>query len=333
MIKNKSTKKNKENKEIAIYKDSKGNIDFRIDSDKETLWANLNQIAEVFGRDKSVISRHIKDIFETGELSQKATVAKKATVQSEGIRTVEREIEYYNLDVIISVGYRVNSKQATKFRQWATKTLKSHVVDGYTINPNRISKNYDAFLTAVENVKKLLPADNAISNQDTLELVKLFANTWFSLDAYDKSEFTKKSLTKKQVKLSGEELHTAILELKDELLKKGEATDLFANERQNKSIEGIVGNVFQSFGGKSVYESVEEKAAHLLYFIVKNHPFSDGNKRSGAFSFVWFLRKAKILNTSRITPEALTALTLLVAESDPKDKDQIVGLVVMLIGR
>jgi prophage maintenance system killer protein len=116
-------------------------------------------------------------------------------------------------------------------------------------------------------------------------------------------------------------------------MKKDEATDLFANERNINSIEGIVGNIFQSFGGKSVYESIEEKAAHLLYFIVKNHPFSDGNKRSGAFSFVWFLRKAKILNTNKITPEALTALTLLVAESDPKDKEQIVGLVMMLLGR
>ncbi|MES2623238.1 MAG: virulence protein RhuM/Fic/DOC family protein [Patescibacteria group bacterium] len=293
----------------------------------------MNQIAEVFGRDKSVISRHIKDIFETGELSQKATVAKNATVQKEGSRTVERDVEYYNLDMIISIGYRVNSKQATKFRQWATKTLKSHVVDGYTINPNRISKNYDAFLTAVEKVKDLLPANESISNEDTLELVKLFAHTWFSLDAYDKSEFAKKSLTKKQVKLSGEELDNAIQELKQELLLKGEATELFANERQSSGIEGIVGNVFQSFGGKSVYESIEEKAAHLLYFIVKNHPFTDGNKRSGAFSFVWFLRKAKILNTSRITPEALTALTLLVAESDPKDMGQVVGLIVMLLGK
>ncbi len=324
------TKTVKKNKEIAIYEDSKGNIDFRIDGDKETLWASLNQIAEVFGRDKSVISRHIKDIFETGELSKKSVVAFFATTAADG-KTYQ--VEYFNLDVIISVGYRVNSKQATKFRQWATKTLKSHVLDGYTINPNRISKNYDAFLTAVENVKKLLPADNAITNQDTLELVKLFASTWFSLDTYDKSEFVQKSVTKKQVKLSGEELYGAILELKQELMSKGEATDLFANERHAKSIEGIVGNVFQSFGGTSVYESVEEKAAHLLYFIVKNHPFSDGNKRSGAFAFVWFLKKAKILNTSRITPEALTALTLLVAESDPKDKEQIVGLVRMLIGK
>lgn len=327
MIKNKSTKKNKE---IAIYKDSKGNIDFHIDNDKETLWANLNQIAEVFGRDKSVISRHIKDIFKTRELSKKAVVAFFATTATDG-KTYQ--VEYFNLDVIISVGYRVNSKQATRFRQWATKTLKSYVIDGYTINPNRISRNYEAFLSAVENVKKLLPEDNAVTGKDTLELVKLFANTWFSLDAYDKSEFTKKTLTKKQVKLSGEELMNAILELKTELINKNEATDLFANERSANSIEGIIGNVFQTFSGKSVYESVEEKAAHLLYFIVKNHPFSDGNKRSGAFAFVWFLKKAKILNTSRITPEALTALTLLVAESDPKDKEQIVGLVMMLLGK
>lgn len=178
------TKPVKKNKEIVIYKDSKGNIDFRIDSNKDTLWASLNQIAEVFGRDKSVISRHIKDIFATGELAEKATVAKNATVQKEGLRQVEREVEYYNLDVIISVGYRVNSKQATKFRQWATKTLRSHVVDGYTINPNRISKNYETFLSAVEKVKNMLPTNESVSAKDTLELVKLFASTWFSLETY-----------------------------------------------------------------------------------------------------------------------------------------------------
>lgn len=324
MIKNKSIKKNKE---IAIYKDSKGNIDFRIDEDKETLWATQAQIAEVFDIERSVATKHISNIFKDKEVDEKRNVQKMHIANS------DKPVNIYSLDIVLAVGYRSNSSKAIRFRQWATKTLKSHVVDGYTINTNRISKNYDAFLSAVENVKKLLPENDAVTSKDTLELVKLFANTWFSLDAYDKSEFTKKNLTKNQVKLSGEELYKAILELKDELIKKGEATDLFANERSINSIEGIVGNVFQSFGGKSVYESVEEKAAHLLYFIVKNHPFSDGNKRSGAFSFVWFLRKAKILNTSRITPEALTALTLLVAESDPKDKEQIVGLVMMLIGR
>ena len=327
MIKNKTLKKNKE---IAIYKDSKGNIDFRIDTDKDTLWATQAEIATLFDVQRPAITKHLKNIFETKELAEKAVCS---ILEHTADDNKTYKVQYYNLDAIISVGYRVNSKQATKFRQWATKTLKSHVLDGYTINPNSISKNYDTFLTAVENVKNLLPENDNITNKDTLELVKLFANTWFSLDAYDKSEFTKKSLTKKQVKLSGEELYKAILELKDDLIKKDEATDLFANERDINSIEGIIGNVFQSFGGKSVYESVEEKAAHLLYFIVKNHPFSDGNKRSGAFSFVWFLRKAKILNTSKITPEALTALTLLVAESDSKDKDQIVGLITMLLVR
>jgi prophage maintenance system killer protein len=323
-------KKQKKNLKMAIYKDSKGNIDFRIDSEKETLWASLNQIADVFGRDKSVISRHIKDIFATGELVAKSVVAKNATTASDGKTYL---VDYYNLDMIISIGYRVNSKQATKFRQWATKTLRSHVIDGYTINANRIDKNYEAFLTAVEKVKILLPQNESISNNDTLELVKLFANTWFSLDAYDKSEFSKKGLTKKQIKVSGEELTKAIQELKQELILKGETTDMFANERQANGIEGIIGNVFQSFGGKNVYESIEEKAAHLLYFVVKNHPFTDGNKRSGAFAFVWFLKKAMILNTNQITPEALTALTLLVAESDPKEKEHVVGLVVMLLGK
>ncbi len=319
--------------EIATYKDLKGEIAFQVDPDKDTLWASLNQIAHVFGRDKSVISRHVKDIYNSGELSRKATVAKNATVQIEGGRKIERSIERYNLDMIISIGYRVNSKQATRFRQWATKILKSHIVKGYTINPNRIQQNYDAFLLAVEKVRNLLPEQSNVKNQDTLELVKLFASTWFSLDAYDKSEFKSKKLTKRQVVITGSELHEAILDLKQNLLSLNEATDLFAQERQKGSIGGIVGNVFQSFGGKDVYGSIEEKAAHLLYFIVKNHPFSDGNKRSGALSFVWFLRRARVLDTNRMTPEALTAITLLVAESNPKDKDQVVGLIVMLLSR
>jgi prophage maintenance system killer protein len=325
--------KMKKEKGVAIYKDIKGNITFQVDPGKETIWATLNQIAEVFGRDKSVISRHIKDIYESGELSKRGTVAKNATVQNEGGRTVKRQIEMYDLDLIISVGYRVNSKQATKFRQWATKTLRSYVIDGYIINPNRVKDHYTSFLKAVERVKNILPVHGAIQNQDTLELVKLFASTWFSLSAYDKSEFKTRKLTKRQVSITGTELHSAICELKTKLLSEEEVSELFAQEKQKGSVEGIVGNVFQSFGGEDIYSSIEEKAAHLLYFIVKNHPFSDGNKRSGAFAFIWFLKKAKILDIERITPEALTALTLLVAESDPKEKNQVVGLIVLLLSR
>ena len=324
MIKKKKVKKNSE---IAIFKDSKGDIDFRIDPSKQTLWATQAQIVDLFRIDQSVVSKHISNIFKDREVDKKRNMQKMHNANS------DKPVNTYSLDIVLAVGYRTNSARAIRFRQWATKTLKSHVLDGYTINPNRISKNYDAFLTAVENVKKLLPEVDAMSKSDTLELVKLFAHTWFSLDAYDKSEFAQKSLTKKQVKVSGEELSSAIQELKQELISKKEATDLFANERQANGIEGIVGNVFQSFGGKNVYASIEEKAAHLLYFIVKNHPFSDGNKRSGAFSFVWFLRKAKLLNTARITPEALTTLTLLVAESNPKDKEHVVGLIMLLLAR
>ncbi|MCX6712721.1 MAG: virulence protein RhuM/Fic/DOC family protein, partial [Candidatus Vogelbacteria bacterium] len=241
------------------------------------------------------------------------------------------QVENFDLDLILSVGYRVNSKQATSFRQWATKTLKQYMTDGYAINKKRVAENYGRFLEAVESVKKLLPAGGVVDTENTLELIKLFASTWFSLEAYDKSELPKKGATKKQVKLTAIELEKALSELKLELVKKGEATEMFGEEKQRGNVSGIVGNVMQSFGGQDLYPSAEDKAAHLLYFMVKNHPYTDGNKRSGAFSFVWFLRQARILDTSRLNPEALTALTLLVAESDPKDKDQVLGLIRMLI--
>ncbi len=312
---------------IVIYQSKSGAIELKGDFKHETVWATQAQIADVFNVGRSVITKHIGNIFKSKEINEKSNVQKMHIANS------DKPVALYSLDIILAVGYRTNSSKAIEFRQWATKTLRSHIVDGYTINPTRIEKNYEAFLSAVEKVKSLIPQDTIVTTNDTLELVKLFANTWFSLDAYDKSEFTKKNLTKKQIKISGQELTSAIQELKQELLIKGEATDLFANERQVNSIEGIVGNVFQSFGGKNVYENIEEKAAHLLYFIVKNHPFSDGNKRSGAFAFVWFLKKAKILDTNKITPEALTALTLLVAESDPKEKEQVTGLIIMLLGK
>jgi len=322
--------KNKPIKNITIYQAKNGAIEFRGDFEQETIWGNLNQISDLFGRDKSVISRHIKNIYKTGELDNMATVAKIATVQKEGEREVSREIEYYNLDVILSVGYRVDSKQATQFRIWATKTLKQHLLQGYTINKKRIGDNYEKFMQAVADVKALLPAGNKIKTEDVLELISAFAGTWFSLDAYDKDTLPKSGASKKQVAFTAEELSKALKELKKDLIKKKEATDIFGQERSQDNVKGIVGNVFQSVFGKDAYPSAEEKAAHLLYFMVKNHPFTDGNKRSGAFAFVWFLRKAGLLRAS-LTPEALTVLTLLLAESNPKDKDKMVGLVLLVV--
>lgn len=318
---------------IAIYQSPNGAIQLKADTQQDTIWASLMQIVELFETDKSGISRHINNIYKSGELSKKGTVANFATVQKEGNREVVRNVEHFSLDVILSVGYRINSKKATHFRQWATKTLKEHIQKGYTINRHRIQKNHTEFLKAIDDVKALLPPDSAIDHDSILELVTLFADTWFSLDAYDKDKLVTQGITKKKVTLTAEKLNNALAELKQNLIRKNEATDIFGVERAKDSIAGIIGNVMQSFGGEELYPSVEEKAANLLYFIIKNHPFVDGNKRSGAYAFIWFLRQAKALDLTRITPPALTAITLLIAESSPKDKDKMIGLVCTLLKR
>lgn len=314
-------------KEIVIYQAKSGQIEFRGDFDRDTVWGSLNQIAELFGRDKSVVSRHIKNIFQSQELEPEAAVAKIATTASDG---KIYQVDHYNLDVILSVGYRVDSKQATQFRIWATRTLRRHLLEGYTINKTRVAENHEKFLQAVSDVKALLPTGNVVHAQDVLELVKAFANTWVSLDAYDTQNFPENGATKKAVTFTADELTQALHEFKQELLVQKQAADLFGQERSDNAVHGIVGNVFQSFGNQDVYPTVEEKASHLLYFMVKNHPFVDGNKRSGAFAFIWFLRKAGLLRAS-LTPEALTALTLLVAESKPKDKEKMIGLTLLLL--
>jgi prophage maintenance system killer protein/transposase len=323
--------KKKLDSKLVIYQSKSGALELRGDLETETVWASLDQIATVFGRDKSVISRHLKNIYKEGELTSESTVAKNATVQLEGRREVVREIEYYNLDAIISVGYRVNSRVATEFRQWATKTLREHITKGYTINRKRVAQNYEAFMKAVGDMQALLPEHVTLNPNAVLELIKEFAGTWVSLDAYDKESLVLKGATKKKVSLVGADLLLAIGELKRELMKKGEASELFASERRVGDIEGIVGNVMQSFSGKPMYPTIEEKAAHLLYFMVKNHPFSDGNKRSGAFAFIWFLRKVGVKGSKNINPSALTAITLLIAESDPKKKEQMVALVTQML--
>ncbi len=287
--------KKKVQKTAVIYQAPSGAIELRGDVTHETIWATLDQMAVVFGRDKSVISRHVKNIFLEGELKKNSVVAKNATTAADG---KVYQVEFYNLDAILSVGYRVNSKTATRFRQWATKTLREHITKGYTINRTRIGENYDAFLKTVAEVQAMLPEHVTLDPAHVLELIKEFASTWVSLDAYDRDALTPIGTTKRAIELTGAELSAAILQLRDELGRKGEATELFAQERSLGSVAGIVGNVMQSFGGKSLYPSVEEKAAHLLYFMVKNHPFSDGNKRSGAFAFVW-------LRAHQITPPGL----------------------------
>ena len=328
-------KKLKTKKEIGaiIYKAKNGAIELKGDFTNETIWATQAQIAEAFEVNVRTVNEHIQNILKTRELVESSTIRNFRIVQKEGKREVDRDVKHYNLDMILSIGYRVNSKKATLFRQWATKTLRSYIVDGFAINRSRIAKNYAQFLSVVESVKNLLPPPPDIDAKDVLELVSLFADTWLSLDAYDRDALPKGKLTRKKVELTVEKISQSLAELKIELQKRNEATHLFGMERATGSIAGIVGNVMQSFGGKELYASAEEKAAHLLYFIVKNHPFTDGNKRSGAFAFVWYLRQANILDVTKLTPSALTALTILVASSDPKDKDKIVALVLNIISK
>lgn len=316
---------------VIIYQAKSGALELKADSSNETIWASLDQIAELFGVQKAAISKHIKNIFETEELVKNSTVSILETVQREGRRDVLRNIKYYNLDMIISIGYRVNSKNATQFRIWATKTLKEFMTKGFVIDRKQIQNNYQEFLKTVESIQNLLPEHVALDPKSILELIKEFSGTWLSLDEYDKESLHVIGKSRKSIRLSGRELTEAIQSLRTELISNNEATDIFAQERTKGNIEGIVGNIMQSFGGKDVYPSVEEKSAHLLYFVVKNHPFIDGNKRSGAFAFIWFLRKIGVKGYKNINPGALTVLTLLIAESNPNKKDQMIALITNLL--
>ncbi len=317
---------------IAVYQNERGAIALSVDTDEDTIWASQKQIAELFDVNIPTINEHLNNIYATDELEEDPTIRKFRIVQKEGSRDVTRDIKHYNLDVIISVGYRVSSRNATHFRRWATETLKAYIVEGFAINPTLIKKNQSRFIQAMEEMKQLAADAHYVGSSQVADLSVQFAKTWFSLDAYDKSELPTTGNVRKAVDLKASELHKDLKKLKTQLIAEGEATDLFAQEKNAGSFEGIFGNVFQSFGGQDVYPTLEEKAANLLYFVVKNHVFNDGNKRSGAYSFIWFLKEVELLNTQEISPQALTALTLLVAESDPKDKDRTIGLILLMLG-
>ena len=311
--------------QVVIYQSKTGAIELQGDFMNETIWATQAQIVEIFDTERSVITKHIGNILKNKEIDEKSNVQKMHIANS------DKPVFFYSLDMILAVGYRANSAKAIAFRRWATKTLRQYITKGYAINPAVVKKNYAEFQKAIENIKHLLPAGAAIDHASVLELISAFADTWLSLDAYDKDILPKHGITKRSVALTANQLEATLVSFKSSLVKKGEATDIFGVARNADAVSGIVGNVMQSFGGKSVYPTVEEKAAHLLYFIVKNHPFIDGNKRSGAYSFVWFLDKAGILDRSKMTPPALTAITLFIAESDPKHKERMIHLILQLL--
>jgi prophage antirepressor-like protein len=216
--------KSKKLSNTIIYQAPNGAIELKGDFSKETVWANQSQIAELFDVDQSVISRHIRNIVKDGEVDQKSNMQKMHIANS------DKPVAFYSLDIILSVGYRTNSKIATQFRQWATKTLKQHITEGYTINKKLISKNYKLFQQALTDIQNI--SQNQLSSNDILELIKAFSQTWFSLDAYDKSELKAKSKTQKSIHLEAEQLYQGLATFRQELQSRGEATDLFAQEKQ-----------------------------------------------------------------------------------------------------
>lgn len=307
---------------LAIYQTKDGALQLKSDSANETLWATQKNLAFLYQKDQSVISRHIRNIFKDGEVDE------KSNMQFLHIPNSDKPVAFYSLDIILAVGYRTSSSRAIAFRIWATKTLKQHITEGFTINQSRIKQNHKAFLQAVADIKLL--AKPTIPTKDILELITAFSPTWFALDSYDKNTFPKKGLNK-DIQVTAQDLQADLQKLKQELIAKKEATDLFAQEKQQGNLKGIIGNVFQTVFGEDAYPTIEQKAAHLLYFTIKNHPFNDGNKRSGAFAFIWFLQKAGFDFTENINPETLATLTILIAESNPKDKEKMIGIVLLLI--
>ena len=318
--------------EVIIYQTNDDHTQVEVRFDQDTVWLNRQQLSVLFDRDIKTIGKHINNVFKEGELEETRTVAKFATVQKEGKRIVEREVEHYNLDVIISVGYRVKSKRGTQFRQWATQRLKDYLVQGYAINQKRL----DELQQTVQLIQQAVGEETKLNEaKGLLDIITQYTESFVLLNQFDSNSIPAAKLNENiSYEIQYEEAKTAIAELKRQLIERKEATNLFGNEKDN-SFEGTLRSIVQTFGGYYLYPSIEEQAAHLLYFIIKNHPFSDGNKRIGAFMFVWFLEKNKHRfkqdGEIKINDNALVALALLVAQSDPADKDLMVKLITQLI--
>jgi prophage maintenance system killer protein len=322
--------------EILIYEAEDNIIEVQLDGVKETIWLNRQQMAELFGRDIKTIGKHVNNVFREAELDKSTTVAKFATVQSEGSRQVERQVEHYNLDVVISVGYRVKSLQGTQFRIWATQRLKDYLVQGYAINQQRFDSNAEELQQAISLIQKAATSleMTAETGSGLVDIVSRYTKTFLWLQRYDEGLLNDpKGQTGGNLPTADEAMNN-LNQLKTTLMKRGEATELFAHLRED-GLSSILGNLDQTVFGEPAYASVESKAAHLLYFVIKNHPFSDGNKRSGAFLFVDFLhRNSRLLDAANnpvINDTGLAALTLLIAESDPKQKEILIRLVMHML--
>ena len=316
-----------------MYESPEGEARVDVRFDQETVWLTRLQMAELFRRDRSVITRHIQNAYREQELDPEATCANFAQVRFEGGRQVSREVDHYNLDMIISVGYRVKSLRGTQFRIWATRTLREHLVSGYTMNERRLAeRGLDEARQTLELLARTLRNQALVdeTGRAVLHIITAYADTWRLLLEYDEDRLKTPASAKPATSaLDLESARTAIGEFRRDLAAKGEASPLFGNPRGD-ALEAILGNIEQTMFGEPLYRSREEKAANLLYFMVKDHPFTDGNKRIGALLFLLYMTRESIEH--RPDPGALTALTLLIAESAPSNKDLMIRLIVNLIG-
>ena len=307
---------------LIFYKSEDGNIQLNVKLEKDTVWLTQSQMSNLFGVDRTVIVRHIRNIYKSAELCEDATCAKNAQVQEEGGRTVRRTIPYYNLDMIISVGYRVNSKNATQFRIWATSILKQYLIKGYAINDQRLQQ-------LGEVIRIMKRTQNELDAKQVLSVIENYSTALTLLDDYDHQCMKRPEGSKATYVLSYEECRNLI-----DQMRFNADSDLFGHEKDD-SFKGSIGNIYQSFGGEDVYPSLEEKAANLLYFVTKNHSFSDGNKRIAATVFLYFLDKNGILydenGNKRIADYTLVALTIMIAESRTKKKEMMVSIIMNCI--
>jgi prophage maintenance system killer protein len=319
--------------EIIIYEmpDGQTTIDVKLEND--SVWLSLSQMANLFDRDKSVISRHISNVFKEAELERDSVVAKNATTGNDGKSYL---VEYFNLDVTISVGYRVKSTRGTQFRIWANKVLKDYLTKGYAINEKRLQEQSRQLEELKQTVKLLgnVISTHELTSDEANGLLKVVTDYTYALDVLDQYDHQvleiEDTTLKEFFQVTYDEAMIAIKGLRD----KFGGSSLFGNEK-DESFQGSLAAIYQTFGGQFLYPSIEEKAANLLYFVIKNHSFSDGNKRIAAFLFVWFLEKNRILyrhdGSKRIADNALVALTLMIAESKPDEKDMMIKVVVSLI--
>jgi prophage maintenance system killer protein len=326
----------KEKGDILIYDAGSGDAGIEVRLEEETVWLTQVQMQELFQQTRQNIGIHIKNIFNEGELSKEATIKESFIVRKEGKREVERKIEYYSLDVIISVGYRVKSQQGTKFRIWANKVLKDYLTNGYAIDTKRFQEQSRQLEELKQTVKLLgkVVESKALDTDEATGLLKVVTDYAYALDVLDRYDHQVLEIEATSPKELFQITYTAAKEAIKGLKDKFGGSSLFGNEK-DESFQGSLAAIYQTFGGKDLYPSVEEKAANLLYFVIKNHSFSDGNKRIAAFLFVWFLEKNGILykadGSKKIADNALVALTLMIAESKPEEKDMMVKVVVNLI--